>query len=147
MQKKHTPLRVLVINCSASLTAKCDASKRIKVSLPIRFYLSMSFDEFPRASTCKWECGSTKLTAQLDESDGQMSMRPRKRAREASASFDEASSAIRLSGGHAEKPRTVEAYREGQFVDVEIRSADGLSYRAHGLVAESGRRHSLKGVS
>ena len=88
-----------------------------------------------------------KLTAQLDESDGQMSMRPRKRAREASASFDEASSAIRLSGGHAEKPRTVEAYREGQFVDVEIRSADGLSYRAHGLVAESGRGHSLKGVS
>ena len=83
----------------------------------------------------------------LDESDGQMSMRPRKRAREGSVSFEEGSSAIRLSGGHAEKPRTVEAYREGQFVDVEIRSADGLSYRAHGLVAESGRRHSLKGVS
>ena len=73
---------------------------------------------------------------------------PRKRARECAAFFEEElSSAIRLYGGHAEKPRTVEAYREGQFVDVEIRSADGLSYRAHGLVAESGRGHSLKGVS
>ena len=42
--------------------------------------------------------------------------------------------AIRLKGGHAEKSRTVAAYREGQHVDVEVHSADGIPFRVHGLV-------------
>merc|ERR1719299_287956 len=41
---------------------------------------------------------------------------------------------IRLSGGHAEKARTITNYREANYVDVEIRSSDGKDYRAHSLV-------------
>ena len=67
-----------------------------------------------------------------------MAMRPRKRTREAGGSGAEVSSAIRLAGGHAEKSRTVAAFRAGQHVDVEVRSVDGSSYRAHGLVLMAG---------
>ena len=44
-------------------------------------------------------------------------LQPRKRAREDDVS---AANGIHLSGGHKEKRRTVEAYRAGRFVDVEI---------------------------
>ena len=45
---------------------------------------------------------------------------------------------LRLSGGHAEKARTVAAYRAGKHVDVELHSADGTPYHAHGLVLMAG---------
>ena len=65
-------------------------------------------------------------------------MQPRKRACEAEGSAADAPRAIRLTGGHAEKSRTVAAYRAGQHVDVDVHSADGFSYRAHGLVLMAG---------
>ena len=48
------------------------------------------------------------------------------------------SASIRLTGGHAEKPRIIAAYRAGKHVDVEVHSADGIPYRAHGLVLMAG---------
>ena len=41
------------------------------------------------------------------------------------ASYPNVTATIRLSGGHAEKPRTIAAYRAGQHVDMDVRSADG----------------------
>ena len=49
-----------------------------------------------------------------------------------------AAACVRLSGGHAEKQRTIDAYRSNQHVDVEIHSADGQVYRAHGIVLMAG---------
>ena len=51
------------------------------------------------------------------------------------------SAAIRLSGGHAEKTRTIAAYRDGERVDVEIRSKDGAALKAHGLVLVAGSEY------
>ena len=50
------------------------------------------------------------------------------------ASYPNVTATIRLSGGHAEKPRTIAAYRAGQHVDMDVRSADGKEFQAHGLV-------------
>ena len=65
-------------------------------------------------------------------------MQPRKRARLERTVDPETSGAIRLGGGHREKRRTIEAYRAGLHVDVEVRSAEGKSFHAHGLVLMAG---------
>ena len=67
-------------------------------------------------------------------------MPPRKRSRLAVASSSTAASAdaIVLSGGHAEKPRTIESYRASQHVDVDICAADGTAFQAHRLVLMAG---------
>ena len=48
------------------------------------------------------------------------------------------SASIRLTGGHAEKPRTIEAYRAGNHIDVELHSSEGRTCRAHRLVLMAG---------
>ena len=68
-------------------------------------------------------------------------MPPRKRARSAETSASAAPSvapAISLTGGHAEKPRTIDCYRAAQHVDVEVRAADGTAFQAHSLVLMAG---------
>ena len=55
------------------------------------------------------------------ESGRPMAAPRQKRPRDAESSAAEAPGAILLSGGHAEKPRTVAAYRSGQHVDAEVR--------------------------
>ena len=72
----------------------------------------------------------------------------RKRARaSASTSAADASAAdasgspIVLSGGAAEKPRTVDKYRSGAHTDVELQSGDGRAFRAHALCLMAGSEY------
>ena len=58
-------------------------------------------------------------------------MQPRKRSR----------SSIFLSGGYAEKPRTIAAYRAGEDVDVKIESEDGTQHWAHRIVLKAGAEY------
>ena len=58
-----------------------------------------------------------------------------------STGVNDASSLISLSGGHAEKLRTIVAYREGKRVDVEIQSNDGVRFKAHCLVLAAGSEY------
>ena len=87
---------------------------------------------------------STNISAKFVRAQGvifclratQMSTQPPCSGAEGSAG--KSSTSIRLTGGHAEKPRIIAAYRAGQHVDVEVHSADGTAYRAHGLVLMAG---------
>ena len=54
-----------------------------------------------------------------------------KRARLESASVD---GRIVLSGGHAEKQRTIDKYRAAECVDAEIQPAGGTPILAHRIV-------------
>ena len=54
---------------------------------------------------------------------------------------------ICLSGGDAEKPRTVGAYRSGEDVDVVVKSAEDASYKAHKLVLKAGSRYFERALS
>ena len=67
-------------------------------------------------------------------------MPPRKRARGAdqSATASDVAPPLRLTGGHAEKPRTVDKYRSGKCCDAELVAADGTPAKAHRLVLMGG---------
>jgi hypothetical protein len=69
-------------------------------------------------------------------------MAPRKRARTAAAASStdsaNASANIRLSGGHAKAPRTIEKFRTGKLCDIELKAANGTSFHAHILCLTAG---------
>ena len=67
-------------------------------------------------------------------------MPPRKRARGAdqSASASDAYPPLHLTGGHAEKPRTIDKFRSGECCDAELVAADGTPAKAHRLVLMGG---------
>ena len=59
----------------------------------------------------------------------------------AAADADASGSPIVLSGGAAEKPRTVDKYRSGAHTDVELQAADGSAFRAHALCLMAGSEY------
>ena len=67
-----------------------------------------------------------------------MEEKPRKRAREDAIGSGAKFLPLSLTGGHAEKPRTIESYRTGLHIDATVRSADGKQFSAHGPVLMAG---------
>ena len=85
---------------------------------------------FPSTHPLGSVCGST-----LRGGTWSLPPMPPKRARGVGQSTaSDATPPLRITGGHAQLPRTIEKYRSGERCDAELVAADGTAAKAHRLV-------------